>query len=84
MTVSHQLALARLQSDFVSTVSHEFKSPLTAVRQAAEALQTGRVPSEEKRQKYYDLLLEQSERLSLLINRVLDFARMDSGQHTFD
>lgn len=84
VTVSHQLALARLQSDFVSTVSHEFKSPLTAVRQAAEALQTGRVPSEEKRQKYYDLLLEQSERLSLLINRVLDFARMDSGQHTFD
>jgi len=83
-TVSHQLALARLQSDFVSTVSHEFKSPLTAVRQAAEALQTGRVPSEKKRQKYYDLLLEQSERLSLLINRVLDFARMDSGQHAFD
>ena len=84
LTVSHQLALARLQSDFVSTVSHEFKSPLTAVRQAAEALQTGRVTSDEKRQRYYDLLLEQSERLSMLINRVLDFARMDSGRHTFD
>jgi signal transduction histidine kinase len=84
VTVSHQLALARLQSDFVSTVSHEFKSPLTVIRQAAEALQTGRVPSDERRQKYYDLLLEQSERLSLLINRVLDFARVDSGRHTFE
>jgi signal transduction histidine kinase len=83
VTVSHQLALARLQSDFVSTVSHEFKSPLTAVRQIAETLQSGRAQSEEKRQKYYDILLEQSERLSVLIDRVLDFARMDSGQHTF-
>jgi signal transduction histidine kinase len=84
VTVSHQLRLARMQSDFVSTVSHEFKSPLTAVRQIAEMLQSGKVSSEEKRKKYYDVLLEQSERLSLLINRVLDFARMDSGHQTLD
>jgi len=84
VTVSHQLNLARMQSDFVSTVSHEFKSPLTAVRQIAEMLQSDKVPSEEKRRKYYDVLVEQSERLSLLINGVLDFARMDSGHHTLD
>jgi signal transduction histidine kinase len=84
VTVSHQLRLARMQSDFVSTVSHEFKSPLTAVRQIAEMLQSGKVSSEEKRKKYYDVLLEQGERLSLLINRVLDFARMDSGHQTLD
>jgi two-component system phosphate regulon sensor histidine kinase PhoR len=83
VTVSQQLALARLQSDFVSTVSHEFKSPLTAVRQVAETLHSGRLSSEDRRQKYYDILLEQSERLSLLIDRVLDFARMESGQHSF-
>ncbi len=83
-TVSHQLELARMQSDFVSTVSHEFKSPLTAVRQIAEMLQADKVPSDEKRRRYYDVLVEQSERLSLLINRVLNFARMDSGLHTFD
>lgn len=83
-TVSHQLELARMQSDFVSTVSHEFKSPLTAVRQIAEMLQSGKVSSEERRRRYYDVLVEQSERLSLLIDRVLDFARMDSGHHTFD
>jgi len=84
VTVSHQLNLARMQSDFVSTVSHEFKSPLTAVRQIAEMLQSDKIPSEEKRRKYYDVLVEQSERLSLLINGVLDFARMDSGHHTLD
>jgi len=84
VTVSHQLDLARMQSDFVSTVSHEFKSPLTAVRQIAEMLQTDKVPSEERRRKYYDVLVEQSERLSQLVNGVLDFARMDSGRHTLD
>ncbi len=83
-TVSHQLELARMQSDFVSTVSHEFKSPLTAVRQIAEMLQSDKVSSEDKRRRYYDVLVEQSERLSSLIDRVLDFARMDSGHHTFD
>ena len=83
-TVSHQLELARMQSDFVSTVSHEFKSPLTAVRQIAEMLQSDKVSSEQKRRRYYDVLVEQSERLSLLIDRVLDFAKMDSGHHTFD
>ena len=83
-TVSHQLELARMQSDFVSIVSHEFKSPLTAVRQIAEMLQSGKVSSEERRRRYYDVLVEQSERLSLLIDRVLDFAVMDSGHHTFD
>lgn len=83
-TVTHQLELARMQSDFVSTVSHEFRTPLTAIRQIGEMLQSDQVPSDTKRRRYYDLLVEQSERLSLLVNRVLDFARMDSGQHTFD
>jgi signal transduction histidine kinase len=83
VTISHQLALARMQSDFVSTVSHEFKSPLTAIRQIAEMLHSGKAPSEERRQRYYDILLQQSERLSALIDRVLDFARIDSGQQTF-
>ena len=51
-SVSHELELARMKSDFVSTVSHEFKSPLTSIRQLAEMLQGGRVPSDERRQKY--------------------------------
>ncbi|MGD2217533.1 MAG: histidine kinase dimerization/phospho-acceptor domain-containing protein, partial [Gemmatimonadales bacterium] len=65
--VTHELELARLKSDFVSTVSHEFKSPLTSIRQMAEMLQEGRVPSEERRQRYYDVLVEQSTRLSSLV-----------------
>jgi signal transduction histidine kinase len=82
-TVSHELELARMKSDFVSTISHEFKSPLTSIRQLAEMLQTGRVPSEERRQKYYDVLLEQSERLSLLTENVLNFTKMEEGCKEF-
>ena len=82
--VSHELELGRMKSDFVSTVSHEFKSPLTSIRQLAEMLQTGRVASEERRQRYYDVLLEQSERLSSLIDNILDFAKMEEGRKEFE
>jgi len=82
--VAHELELAKMKSDFVSTISHEFKSPLTSIRQLAEMLQTGRVPSEERRQKYYDTLLEQSERLSLLTDNVLNFAKMEEGRKEFE
>ena len=81
--VSHELELARMKSDFVSTVSHEFKSPLTSIRQLAEMLQSGRVPSEERRQKYYDVLLEQSERLSLLTDNILSLAKIEEGRAEF-
>ena len=82
-SVSHELELARMKSDFVSTVSHEFKSPLTSIRQLAEMLQSGRVPSEERRQKYYDVLLEQSERLALLTDNILSLAKIESGRAEF-
>jgi len=82
-TVSRELELARMKSDFVSTISHEFKSPLTSIRQLAEMLQSGRIPSDERRQKYYDVLVEQSERLSLLTENVLNFARIEEGKKEF-
>jgi len=82
-SVNRELELAKLKSDFVSTVSHEFKNPLTAIRQYAEMLQAGRVPSESRRRQYYDVLVEQSERLSILIDNVLDFARMEEGRKMF-
>ena len=82
-TVSHELELAKMKSDFVSTVSHEFKSPLTSVQQVAEMLQAGRVPSDERRQQYYDLLVEQSQRLCLLTDNILNLAKIEEGRKTF-
>ncbi len=81
--VSRELELARMKSDFVSTISHEFKSPLTSIRQLAEMLHSGRVPSEERRRQYYDVLLEQSERLSLLTENILNLARIEEGRKEF-
>ncbi|MDP3002316.1 MAG: HAMP domain-containing sensor histidine kinase, partial [Bacteroidales bacterium] len=83
-TVSHELELSKMKSDFVSTISHEFKSPLSSIRQLSEMLQSGRVPSEERRVQYYDVLVEQSERLSLLIDNILDFAKIEEGRKKFD
>jgi signal transduction histidine kinase len=83
-TVSHELELSKMKSDFVSTVSHEFKSPLSSIRQLAEMLQSGRVPSEDRRRQYYDVLVEQSERLSLLIDNILDFAKIEEGRKKFN
>jgi signal transduction histidine kinase len=81
--VSHELELARLKSDFVSTVSHEFKSPLTSIRHLAEMLQAGSVPSEDRRRRYYDVLVEQSSRLSSLVTNILDLARIEEGKKEF-
>jgi signal transduction histidine kinase len=81
--VVHELELAKLKSDFVSTVSHEFKSPLTSIRQLAEMLQSDRVPSEERRRRYYDVLVEQSSRLSSLVTNILDLARIEEGRKEF-
>jgi signal transduction histidine kinase len=82
--VSREFELSRMKSDFVSTVSHEFKSPLTSIRQLAEMLKTGRVRSQEHRDRYYSVLLEQSERLSLLVDNILDFAKMEEGKKQFN
>jgi signal transduction histidine kinase len=83
-SVTNQLELARLKSDFVSTISHEFKSPLTAIRHMTEILLSDRVPSEDRRKRYYRVMLEQTERLSHLIDNILDLARMEEGRHELE
>lgn len=83
-SVVREIELSRMKSDFVSTISHEFKSPLSSIRQLSEMLQSGRIPAEEYRQQYYDVLVEQSERLSLLIDNILDFSKIEEGKKEFD
>jgi signal transduction histidine kinase len=70
-----QIRLARQQQDFVSAVSHELKTPLTSIRMYAEMLGEGWAP-EEKKRDYYHFILDESERLSRLINNVLQLARL--------
>jgi signal transduction histidine kinase len=78
-----QLALAQKKTDFVSNVSHELKTPLTSIRMFAELMQSG-TPAPEKRAQYSRIIMAEAERLTRLINNVLDFARMERKQKRYD
>ena len=78
-----QLALAQKKTDFVSNVSHELKTPLTSIRMFAEMMHGGNV-AEEKRPQYLRIIVAEAERLTRLINNVLDFARLERKQKRYD
>jgi signal transduction histidine kinase len=82
--VSKEMALARLKSDFVSNVSHELRTPLSLIRLYAETLELGRLSSPEKHHEYYCIIRKESERLTALINNILDFSRIEAGRKEYD
>jgi len=79
-----EVALARLKSDFVSNVSHELRTPLALIRLYAETLEMGRLSSQEKYHQYYSIIRKESERLTALINNILDFSRIEAGRKEYD
>ncbi len=72
--------LDRLKDEFVSTVSHELRTPLTSVRAFSEILHDNADMRQEERQKYLDIMVKETERLTRLINEVLDLAKIESGR----
>lgn len=82
--VSKELALARLKSDFVSNVSHELRTPLALIRLYAETLELGRITTQEKKERYYCIIRKESERLTALINNILDFSRIEAGRKEYE
>src|SRR5829696_2691211 len=83
-SVNKQVALARLKSDFVSNVSHELRTPLALIRLYAETLELGRITTHEKKKEYYSIIRKESERLTALINNILDFSRIEAGRKEYD
>jgi signal transduction histidine kinase len=81
--VARELALAKLKSDFVSNVSHELRTPLALIRLYAETLELGRLSNPAKCQEYYEIIRKESERLTSLINNILDFSRIESGKKEY-
>jgi signal transduction histidine kinase len=77
--IRRELAIARLQSEFVSAVSHEFRTPLTSMRQLSHMLLEGRVISDDRRGQYYAVLVRESERLHRLVEKLLSFGRAEAG-----
>lgn len=77
--INRELAVARLQSDFVSAVSHEFRTPLTSLGQLTEILLEDRIRNEDRRRTYYEAMARQTDRLRRLVESLLDFGRMEAG-----
>jgi two-component system phosphate regulon sensor histidine kinase PhoR len=84
VVLRREARLAKLQTDFVNKVSHDLRTPLTSIRMFVETLQLGRLSDPERQQEALEIIAEETERLSGLINRLLDWARMESGRRTFD
>ena len=77
--LSVAVGFAERRSNFVAAVSHELKTPLTAIRMYGEMLRDDLVPSDDKRREYYRTITAESERLSRLIDNVLEFSRLEKG-----
>lgn len=74
------VAYAERRSNFVSAVTHELKTPLTSIRMYGEMLRDDVVPDPEKRGRYYRIITAESERLTRLIDNVLELAKLERGQ----
>lgn len=79
-----QVQLSRKKDDFISAVSHELRTPLTSIRMYTEMLEKDWVKTEDKRREYYVTMRQESERLSRLIENVLDFSRIQRGKKRYE
>jgi signal transduction histidine kinase len=78
-----QVKLTEQKDDFISAVSHELRTPLTSIRMYAEMLEKDWVKSQDKTRQYYRAMRQESERLSRLIENVLDFSRIQKGRKQY-
>jgi signal transduction histidine kinase len=81
--LARERRVAELQSDFVSAVSHEFRSPLTTLGHAADLLAQDRLPSDDLKRQSYAILVRETARLRGLVEGLLDFGRFGSGRAAF-
>ncbi len=81
--VRREVLMAEMRSQFVSSVSHELKTPLTAIRMFAETLRLGRSKDANTQMEYLDTIVNESERLTRLLNNVLDFSKIEQGKRAY-
>jgi signal transduction histidine kinase len=81
--VSHEVAMSRLKSDFVSTVSHELRTPLTGMNALLERLEADKVRDPEMQKRYHQVIRQEVQRLAQMVERLLDFSRLEKGRKSF-
>jgi two-component system, OmpR family, phosphate regulon sensor histidine kinase PhoR len=83
LSVVAERRASRMKSDFIANVSHELKTPLSLIRMFGEMVATGRHKGEDTAREYGSIITRESERLSHLIDNVLDFARLERGKASY-
>jgi two-component system phosphate regulon sensor histidine kinase PhoR len=78
--VKNEVQFAQNKADFVSNVSHEIRTPLALISMFAETLEMGRIKSEEKKQEYYSIISKEAQRLSGIVNKILNFSQMEANK----
>ncbi|MGD0413465.1 MAG: HAMP domain-containing sensor histidine kinase, partial [Verrucomicrobiota bacterium] len=78
-----QHRLGEMKTNFVSSVSHELRAPIASMRLLAESLERGKIPETARQQEYYRFLVQESRRLTSLIENVLDFSRIEQGRKEY-
>jgi two-component system, OmpR family, phosphate regulon sensor histidine kinase PhoR len=81
--VKQQVELSQMKSDFVSNVSHEIRTPLALISMYIETLEMGRVKSAEKTKEYYNVILNETSRLSGIVNRILNFSQIENKKRKY-
>jgi len=79
--ITRQMELVQAKSSFISNVTHELKTPIAVIKLAVETIEMGRFRSEAERDKYLATIQRESDKLAQLVNNILDFSRLESGQH---
>lgn len=85
-TLGQEMEILKIKSDFVSSVSHEFKTPLTSIRSLMERLVDGKVRDPVKMDRYFGIIAQDTDRLTRLVNNLLDFSKIEEGrkEYVFD
>ena len=83
-TIAQEMAVLRLKSDFVSSVSHEFKSPLTSIKSLAERLRDGKVKDSDRMKEYFSVITQDADRLARLVTNILDFSKIEEGKREYE
>jgi len=83
-TIAHEMTVLKLKSDFVSSVSHEFKSPLTSIKALAERLRDGKVKDPDRMKQYFSVITQDVDRLTCLVRNILDFSKIEEGKKEYE
>ncbi len=84
ITIAQEMDVLKIKSDFVSSVSHEFKTPLTSIRTLIERLQQGKVKDKTKMNQYFSVIAQDTDKLTRMVGNILDFSKIEEGKREYD